>query len=450
VSANWDRARTIADAVLYEGYLLYPYRASSRKNQIRWQFGVLGPRGAADAGIGEDDSLSAQFLIDGANGIKLVVRFLQLQHRTAERETGGGRYQPVDELTTPSGSWLSWDEAVEVELPFGSFYFAEPAGPWTLPVTAPSGSDIEAVEGGRLVRTRESVRGELTVGVERADGLNRVTVTVRNTAPCSDEAGKDWAIARSLIGTHLIAEVIDGEFISLLDPPDRAAAAAANCRQHRCFPVLAGRPDETDLLLVSPIILYDHPEIAEQSEGALYDSTEIDEILTLRVMTMTDEEKAQARATDPLAAQIIDRCDAMSPEAMQRLHGVLRDPHLGEPGLIPEIPDGVQWWDPLADNAVRPDIDAVLVNGVRVSRGSRVRLHPGRRADAQDLFFSGKTARVTSVHEDVDGNQHVGVVVDDDPAADLHEWYGRYLYFAPDEVEPLETTTTERNSTWRS
>jgi hypothetical protein len=450
VSANWDRARTIADAVLYEGYLLYPYRASSRKNQIRWQFGVLGPRGAADAGIGEDDSLSAQFLVDGANGIKLVVRFLQLQHRTAERETGGGRYQPVDELTTPSGSWLSWDEAVEVELPFGSFYFAEPAGPWTLPVTAPSGSDIEAVEGGRLVRTRESVRGELTVGVERVDGVNRVTVTVRNTAPCSDEAGKDWAIARSLIGTHLIAEVIDGEFISLLDPPDRAAAAAANCHQHRCFPVLAGRAGETDLLLASPIILYDHPEIAEQSEGALYDSTEIDEILTLRVMTMTDEEKAQARATDPLAAQIIDRCDAMSPEAMQRLHGVLRDPHLGEPGLIPEIPDGVQWWDPLADNAVRPDIDAVLVNGVRVSRGSRVRLHPGRRADAQDLFFSGKTARVTSVHEDVDGNQHVGVVVDDDPAADLHEWYGRYLYFAPDEVEPLETTTTERNSTWRS
>jgi hypothetical protein len=454
VSANWDRARTIADAVLYEGYLLYPYRASSRKNQIRWQFGVLGPPGAADAGIGEDDSLSAQFLVDGADSIKLVMRFLQLQHRAAERDTGDGRYQPVDELTTPTGSWLSWDEAVEVELPFGPFGFAAPAGPWTLPVTAPPGSDIEAVEGGRLVRTRESIRGELTVGVEHVDDLNRVTVTVRNTAPSIDEAGKDWAIAKSMIGTHVIAEVVGGEFISLLDPPDRAATAAADCRQHRCFPVLAGPAGETDLLLVSPIILYDHPEIAEQSEGALYDSTEIDEILTLRVMTMTDEEKAQARATDPLAAQIIDRCDAMSPEAMQRLHGVLRDPHLGEPsgepGLIPEIPDGVEWWDPLADNAVRPDIDAVLVNGVRVSRGSRVRLHPGRRADAQDLFFSGKTARVTSVHEDVDGNQHVGVVVDDDPAADLHEWYGRYLYFAPDEVEPLETTTTERNSIWRS
>src|SRR2546430_11504354 len=105
MSANWDRARSIADAVLYEGYLLYPYRASSSKNQTRWQFGVLGPAGAADAGIGEDDSISAQFLVERADGIALVVRFLQLQHRSAERYTACRRYQPVDELTTPSGSW---------------------------------------------------------------------------------------------------------------------------------------------------------------------------------------------------------------------------------------------------------------------------------------------------------------------------------------------------------
>ena len=207
----------------------------------------------------------------------------------------------------------------------------------------------------------------------------------------------------------------------------------------RCFPVLAGAPGEQTLMLVSPIILYDHPEIAEQSRGALYDSTEIDEILTLRIMTMTDDEKAHARATDPRAAAIIDRCDSMSPEAMLNLHGVLRNPHAADApsGLIPEIPDGIQWWDPLADNAVDPALDAVLVNGVPVSRGSRVRLHPSRRADAQDLFFVNRIARVASVHEDVDGEHHLGVVLDDDPAADLHEWYGRYLYFSPDEVEPL-------------
>jgi hypothetical protein len=172
-------------------------------------------------------------------------------------------------------------------------------------------------------------------------------------------------------------------------------------------------------------------------------------------MTMTDEEKAQARATDPLAASIIDRCDSMSPEALQQLHGILRNPHapdlghapeltpvdeqMRSAGLIPEIPEGVDWWDPLADNAVRPDVDAVLVNGVRVSAGSRVRLRPCRRADAQDIFFAGKSARVTSVHEDVDGQQYVGVIVEDDPDAEMPDSYGRYLYFAPDEVEPIDT-----------
>jgi hypothetical protein len=447
MTADWDRARTVADAVLYEGYLLYPYRATSSRNQSRWQWGVLGPAGAADDGIGEDDTIAAQFLVDGAQAITLMVRFLHLQHRRTERDTGFGRFEPVDELITPTGSWLTWDEAIECETSFGPLALDDPAQPWTLSLTAPPATDIEAVEGGRLVRHRREVSATLTVSVEPDDALHRVSVrVVNNGAPAAD---KDDAIARSLIGTHVIAEAIGGEFVSLLEPPPPAADAVSRCTRHRCFPVLAGPPGAGDLLLISPIILYDHPEVAEQSETALFDCTEIDEILTLRVMTMTDQEKAQARATDPRAAQIIDRCDAMSPEAMSRLHGALRDPREAV-SLVPEIPDGVDWWDPLADNAVQPDLDAVLVNGVRVARGSRVLLHPSRRADAQDLFFAEKTARVTSVHEDVDGNQHVGVVVEDDPAADLHEWYGRYLYFAPDEVEPIESVTTEGSSTWRS
>jgi len=265
-----------------------------------------------------------------------------------------------------------------------------------------------------------------------------VTVTVRNTGPAALD--RDTAIATSLIGTHIIAHAVHGEFVSLLEPPESAAGPVSRCTQHRCFPVLAGRPGDRDLLLISPIILYDHPEIAEQSDGALYDSTEIDEILTLRVMTMTDEEKAQARATDPLAAAIIDRCDSMSEEAMQQLHGILRNPHAS---LIPEIPEGVQWWDPLADKAVRPDVDAVLIDGVLVAAGSRVRLRPSRRADAQDIFFAGKSARVTSVHEDVDGQRYVGVIVEADSDVEMPESYGRYLYFAPNEVEPLDTSTSQ-------
>ena len=119
MTSGWERARAVADAVLYEGYLLYPYRGTSSKNQSRWQFGVLGPPGAAAAGLGEDDSIAAQFLVNDAQAISLVVRFLQLQHRRAERELTGGGFQPVDELTTSSGSWLTWDEAFECEMSFG-------------------------------------------------------------------------------------------------------------------------------------------------------------------------------------------------------------------------------------------------------------------------------------------------------------------------------------------
>jgi hypothetical protein len=452
MTSSWDRARGVADAVLYEGYLLYPYRGTSSKNQSRWQFGVLGPPGASDAGLGEDDSLAAEFLVDGAQALTLVVRFLQLQHRQAERDSGDGGFEPVDELRTPAGTWLTWDEAVEREISFGPLTFGDQ--PRSLPVSADGATDIEILDGGRLVRERRDIRGLLTVTSEPDGDLRRVSVRVTNTGTAARDKGD--AIARSMIGTHIIAEVVGGRFISLLEPPQSATEAVSRCRRHRCFPVLAGPPGTDDMLLISPIILYDHPEVAEQSDTALFDCTEIDEILTLRVMTMTDEEKAQARATDPRAARIIDECDAMSPEAMARLHGVLRNPHSLDrsAGLVPEIPDGVDWWDPLADNAVRPEIDAVLVNGVRIARGSKVRLRPRRHADAQDIFVAGKAARVTSVHEDVEGNTHVGVVVDDDPAADLHDWYGRYLYFSPDEIEPLQSRSTaqtpERSSPWKS
>ncbi len=222
--------------------------------------------------------------------------------------------------------------------------------------------------------------------------------------------------------------------------------------------MLAGAPGATDVVLGSPIILYDYPAVAEQSPGALFDSTEIDEILTLRVMTMTEQEKAEARATDPRARAIIDRCDEMSAADMQQLHGILRNPHA--PALVDDVPalsepfapayadlrdaeppsfdtGDVPWWDPEADASVAPETDAVVIDGVSVARGSLVRVHPSRRADAQDLFFADKVARVTAVLSDVDGEVHVALVLVDDPAAELHDWYGRYLYFAPDELEPL-------------
>ena len=155
-----------------------PVSGQLAKNQSRWQFGVLGPQGAADAGIGEDDSLSAQIPVQphGDPSVSVVVRFLQLQRRGVERDLGGGRFEPVAELDTGTQSWLSWDEAVERELAFGPFDMAKLAAPQTLPIAVAGGTDIEAVDGGRLVRTRNELNGELTLGAEPDDGLLRLSL----------------------------------------------------------------------------------------------------------------------------------------------------------------------------------------------------------------------------------------------------------------------------------
>jgi hypothetical protein len=208
--------------------------------------------------------------------------------------------------------------------------------------------------------------------------------------------------------------------------------------------VLAGPADCTDLMLSSPVILYDHPEVAAESAGDLFDATEIDEILTLRTMTLTDAEKRQARATDSRAAELLDRLDDLPPQMLERMHGAIRYLR-SAPVLAPEVTarPSVPWWDPGSDASVSPETDHVVIDGIRVSRSSRVRMQPGsRRADAQDLFLAGREAVVEAVLFDVDGQVHLAVTPLDDPAADLQRNHGRFLYFAPDEVQPLLQATT--------
>ena len=454
-----DLARTVADAVLYEGYLLYPYRATSQKNQVRWQFGVLGPPGAAEAGLGEESTMSVECLLSRAAGtagrddlsrpaVAVYLRFLQLQHRGLEclDPADPRRYVATNALRVDDELLLSWDEAVDHELTWPSLSFDQLADGVRQEVTVASAEEVEPVTAadgtvvGRVVRRRWPLRADVTAETSEVDGYLRLRITVENTAPAVPRS-KDEAVQRSLLGAHLLLEASGARFVSLLEPPDAAAAsAAAACHQSRCWPVMAGPPGTDTVVLASPIILYDHPEVAPESAGALFDSTEIDEILTLRVMTMTEAEKAEARATDPRAREIIDRCDEMTPEMLQQLHGILREPRSASDPTIDQAwldTGGAAWWDPAADASVRPDVDAVVIMGVSVRKGSRVRLRPSRRADAQDLFLADRDARVTAVLSDVDGDVHVAVVLLDDPAADLHDWYGRYLYFAPDELEPL-------------
>jgi hypothetical protein len=459
VDDRFETARTVADAVLYEGYVLYPYRASSRKNQVRFQWGVLTPRSYSEADGCERWSIRTECLFEPGDGpshpvVRTRVRCLQTQRRRVEaRLTGdpvasaGFAFGPVDVLEVDGTSHVSWDEAVDrtIDLPP---LFIPPGGTAAgeLPFHLEGGSETELVHAangtlsGRFVRERLTIDGVVRLTTAPApDGspFVKVAVTVENATPRGDDAiRRADVVAQSLVAVHTMLAVDGGTFVSLLDPADEATEAALACRSDGTYPVLIGADD---VVLSSPIILYDHPEVAEQSPGDLYDSLEIDEILALRVMTLTDAEKAEARGTDARAAAIIDRCDALSPEAMGRLHGQMRPV---EPDWLTVTTPGTDvapWWDPASDQSVDPWTDSVRVRGVELAQGSAVRLHPSRQADAQDMFLDGRRGTVAGVFADVDGGVHLAVTLDDDPATEELQWQGRYLYFRPEEVEPLPT-----------
>jgi hypothetical protein len=473
-AADEDRfaaARRVADTVLYEGYVLYPYRASAAKNQLRWQFGVLAPAAHQDAGGSASSSMHTECVADVAPGATLTVRirFLQVQARIVEqaREGSEEEFTPVESLVVAGRRIVAWDEAVEHEVEIAAALAADDLvrEPREMAFTLPGGDDIEPLvddDGrlvGRVVRRREPVAATARVEARPAPGpwsLLTVALTVENVSHWTKpDARHDEVVRRSLVAIHGLLAVDGGRFVSMVDPPEFAREAVAACVNTGCWPVPMGEEGAADLVLASPIILPEHPEIAPESSFEMCDATEIDEILALRVMTLTEDEKDEVRATDERAAAILDRCDTLPPELLDRLHGAVRSlrdhdgppldvPTFATPGpaetaaeLVPGDDEEKPWWDPGVDSAFDPWEDSVLVGSVPVRRGSRVRLQPGRRADAQDLFVAGSTATVQGVFHDVDGDTHVAVTLDDDPAADLQQWHGRFLYFHPDEVEPL-------------
>ncbi|MGW3267800.1 hypothetical protein [Streptomyces sp. NPDC001056] len=475
--AAFEQLGAVADAVLYEGYLLYPYRRSSAKNRVRWQFGVLLPRtwverdgpvapgvsGSADSWYQRTECLVRALRDDAV--VRLRVRYLQMQHKQVEAADG----TPVESLRTADGTThLSFDEAIAREagltVPLADLL----DGDRSVAVGAPGGAEDEPLpaNGGRIVRRHRELRATTTVAAEPlAPGLYRLRVRTENTgAPGDPEASRNEALRDALIATHTLVGGEGVEFVSLIDPPSGLAEQARDCRNAFTFPVLGGAPPRAaggdggtgPVMLSAPIILSDHPQVAPESPGDLHDAAEIDEILTLRTMLLTDEEKAEARATDPRAARIIDRVDTMPREVYERLHGAIRSlapagpsgrtpagPSETAPGGGPgaRSPERPAWWREDGDEGLSPTTDTVLVAGVPVGAGSPVLLRPHLRgADAQDMFLAGRSATVAGVFHDVDGGVRLAVTVDDDPAAELHGWYGRFHYFRPDEVEPLATT----------
>lgn len=461
-------ARQVADAVLFEGYVLYPYRASAAKNRLRWQFGVLVP---PEWGQAHDEHAHQQTEIlmepRGEASLSVELRFLHARRRTVQRAGDGGTFTEVAELHLDDRVLVPWDEGTEerVEL---SATTAELVGEGiTLPFRRPAREDTEDVldaQGrtvGRLVRRSEEIVGVVRLRATEVPVPYRVfklTAVVENASPWTPRPGsddRDAALPHSLVAAHLLLGLDSGSFLSMTDPPEWAKGAVASCVNRHTWPVLAGEPGRADVVLSSPIILEDHPAIAPRAFGAMYDATEIDEILALRTAALTEQEKREARGTDDRAAAVIDLADSMPPEVLERLHGAVRalreitDPGAAPPDvpeLITELPDeeavfrpDTPWWDPAGGDTADPARDRITIDGVPVGVGSRVLLRPGlRRTDAQDLFLQGMAARVEAVLHDVDGGVHLAVTVEDDPGADIRREQGRFLYFQPDELTPLE------------
>lgn len=455
-ASHLEQARKVADAILYEGYLLYPYRQSSQKNRSRFQFGVLMPTAYGAIDPTEPSASQTQCLVEcgDESEVGVLLRFLQLQRRRVYESTGPGELREVPALTVDGIEHTCWDEGIEhdqyIEVSVAELAGGESAVPFSFwpRQTADDLLDSTGRVAGRLTRSMAAIHGVVKISGERVAGPYRVlrlTVRIENvTAPATPPRDRADALAHALIAAHALIQVPGGTFISMTDPPQWASGEVAACVNVGTWPVLAGPPDCADLVLSSPVILYDHAEVAAESAGDLFDATEIDEILTLRTLALTDAEKQAARATDPRASELMDRLEGMPPEMFDRLHGAIRYLNASSSrasaspaAAAAAVPGHVPWWDPGSDASVSPETDHVVVDGVPIARGSKVIMRPGsRRADAQDLFLAGRAATVEAVLHDVDGNVHVAVTPDDDPAADLRRSHGRFLYFAPDEVEP--------------
>ncbi len=337
---NFEAQEKIANAVLYEGFLLYPYRRSSTKNQQRWHFGTLGPKGGADP-----SEMQTECLVEAAADAVVDVKIRFLQGDT-ERELGfscGVGVSAGDAFSFPS-----LEGSVELR--------------WT-----PVGENI----------FRFAVRIE-----HRGAG-------------------------GQMLSTHTLLGVEGGAFISLIDPPEALRVAAKACRNVGTWPVMAGREGERDRMLSSPIILYDYPQIAPESQGDFFDGTEMDEMLTLRVLTLSDEEKREIRASDSKGREILERTETLPAEHVAKLHGAIRS----------------------------------LRNSAKLAfrEGDRVRLRPRKKADIFDIALDGKIAIVEAVEHDFEDRIHLAVTVEDDPGRDfgVARQIGHRFFFSPEEVELL-------------
>ncbi|WP_074304695.1 hypothetical protein [Singulisphaera sp. GP187] len=335
----------LVNALLYEGYLLYPYRPSV-KNRQRWSFGGLYPPSyTADRPGADASTMQTQCLVRGSPSTLLTVsvRFLHLVTRRVGVLDTPLADAPIDastpvrfveSLQVGDSVVHSWQEAVEREIGRDDSDLGELAAhPRRIEFQFGPGAEREPVRDatGKIVglveRQQRRVEGIVELSAEAVGNrLYRITVRIENqTAFEAASDDRDEVLLNSLVSTHTSLGVRDGEFISLLDPPEPLRALTAACRNEGTWPVLVGAEGEVDTMLSSPIILYDYPEIAPESPGDLFDATEIDEILTLRIMTLSDEEKRAMGELDDRGRALLERTESLARGQLMELHGSMRE-----------------------------------------------------------------------------------------------------------------------------
>jgi hypothetical protein len=268
--------------------------------------------------------------------------------------------------------------------------------------------------------TTEFDGGRFTLRSEsRSSGEAVVRCCVHNIRDAPHGLDRASALARSFMSTQILVRISGGRFRSPLDGPPTSV---------NTYPVLATESD--DAVLGTAYVLPDHPQIAPESRGGLFDSTEIEEALLLHVQVLSDAERADIERADPAVRAMIERAAAATPEEIIALHGrvELRDPvTLEPPAEPPNLPDPA---------AGQPE---TVVDGVRFARGDKVVIRPGPDADFHARMLDGRRATIERILTDYDGKTHLGVTIDDDPGQDLMRETGRFLYFFVPEVEVIET-----------
>ena len=446
-----DRVKNVANAVLYEGYLLYPYRPSSIKNRQRWTFGSLFPKPFAGH-QGDPSSMQTQLLLrcGTKSALDVHIRFLQVLTREV-----GSLPRAVAELTPEveaeavmvprleidGKEYLAWEEAIEREVAIADLALPDiVAQPRQRPFHFQATRTSEPVKNskgevsGLLIRSSCSIDGIIQIFAESlTEGVYRLTVRVENVTELSmaERGERGLAQRRAFASTHAILGLHDGAFLSLMDPPAELSDAAAACDNQGAWPVLVGEPGETNSILSSPIILYDYPDVAPESPGDLYDATEIDEILTLRILTMTDAEKREMVSADARARALLERTHGLTAAELAQMHGVMRP--AGSTRAAQDLLSGGSGRDGA------PRLASLLSRGRALTVGAEVRLRPKAGGDIMDLALAGQVAVIEAIERDFEDRVHIAVTLRDDPGRDLGAagFPGHRFFFSQDEIEPV-------------